>query len=247
MTLNCAIIDNDQQSSELLKNYIDTSPTLLLTTVFLDAKAAAHKICCEDNIDILFLDIEMAQVPGINLIHNLHSKVKSIILITTQPLYAVKAFELPVADFLLKPISFPRFFHAISKVERQHCIQRKMPVHRKEDFFIRSLNNYNKLINCRYDEVIAVEVRGKELQLHTRSQTFSTLLTMYEMEAELAHREDFIRVHRSFIISKRFIDNVQDNVVTMKYLDLKFTIGDHYRKNLFDYINSKILKPKKKA
>jgi DNA-binding LytR/AlgR family response regulator len=183
-------------------------------------------------VDLILLDIEMPDMSGLELTRHLKNKDVIIIFTTCKKDYAVEAFELNVADYLVKPVMPARFIQAIEKAKMLlESKKEEMKLIGDEFLFIRDSNIVRRL---RLDDILYAEAMGDFVKLHTAKKTYVTHATFKIAEKRLSPPK-FIRVHRSFIVALDKIDNLQDGGIV---IDGKFIpVADTYRKAFNQRIN----------
>jgi len=196
----------------------------------------AMTILQRDKIDILLLDIQMPEVTGLEFARRLKNP-PSIIFTTAYSEYAVESYELDVVDYLLKPISFPRFLQAINKVtERKGSAEAVAPVvnviqsqpeKAEEDNII--IKSGSKVYRIKYDDLIYIEGQREYVTFHTTKQRITTLFSLKELEERLPS-DLFIRIHKSYIISLKHIEMIERNIVQIA--GKKLAVGGSYKDGL---------------
>lgn len=216
--IKCIVVDDEPIARQYLSDYVAKMPQLELLAVFNSAKEAWEMIET-GAADLVFLDIQMPGLTGIELIRTLQKK-PAIILTTAYSEYALEGYELDVADYLLKPISFDRFARAVNKVadrlEKQagNLSPDGLPSGEKElpdrDFvFVKS--GY-KSVKVNISDILYVEGMKEYVVIHTKDKKFIKLDRMKNMENFLKGK-GFIRIHKSYIVSLKGIDAVFGNTV----------------------------------
>jgi DNA-binding LytR/AlgR family response regulator len=223
--LSCMLVDDDELSRSMLKQLIKKTEYLQLLHTC-ESAIEAHNILDKDDkgIDILFLDIEMPEMTGIDLLKTLQNKKINIILTTSREQYAVEAFEYNVTDYLVKPISYPRFLKAITKV-------REKMEHEAGSFsvdlpylFVRS---NHKIVKIEPNEIDFIEALSDYILIHTSKQKYVVHSTMKGIEEKLIPFKRFVRVHRSYIVNMNHVEVVQDIHVIVRGKTIP--IGRSYR------------------
>jgi DNA-binding LytR/AlgR family response regulator len=231
--LTCFVIDDEPLAEEILCEYIKKVSFLKLAGSFssaLDASAAME----HDKPDLLFLDINMPDLDGLSFISMLNPK-PNIILTTAYDQYAVKAFELEVNDYLVKPISFERFYKSVlrlhqnqkNKEESEEKEKRPTLPSEKDSIFIQSGTRIQK-INIK--DILLIEGMKDYLRIHTVKDKIMTLLTFAKLE-ELLPPGKFCRVHKSFMVAIDKIDHVEKNRI--KIGDQIIPVSDTYAEKFF--------------
>lgn len=236
MKLNCVIIEDEPLARNLLSDYVNKVPSLKLVQAFGNPLEALELLRTQP-IDILFLDVQMPQLTGISLLKVLQNK-PMVILTTAYSEYALEGYELDVADYLLKPVTFERFLKSVDKVTQRLSGESKQTVvaetQATPDYVF--VKDGTKSVKVMLDEILYVEGLKDYVTIHTRQQKITTLQRMKTLEEQLP-AEKFIRIHNSFIIAVRAIDVVQKNEVQIGPALLP--IGDTYRKAFREFIEKK--------
>jgi len=216
--IKCIVVDDEPIARQYLSDYVAKMPQLELVAVFSSAKEAWEMI--ETGVsELVFLDIQMPGLTGIELIRTLQKK-PAIILTTAYSEYALEGYELDVVDYLLKPISFDRFARAVNKVsgrlEKQAGSSSNglLPANEKESAtrdFIFVKSGY-KSVKVNISDILYVEGMKEYVVIHTKDKKFTKLDRMKNMENFLKEK-GFIRIHKSYIVSLKSIDAVFGNTV----------------------------------
>ena len=226
--MRCAIVDDDELSIRLIVEYINQTDFLDLSGTFTNAIKASNALLREP-VDLIFLDVEMPDMTGLELIRSLEKKPQ-VILITSKSDYALEAFEYQVADYLLKPVSYSRFLKAVNKARELHEVKQKGATQPKHLY----IKEDSVLVNVPLSNIMWIEALGDYVTIHLTDKKHTVLTTMKSLETKLPENE-FMRVHRSFIVRIDKISNLDGNmlVVGKKLLP----IGKSYRKALMDRLN----------
>jgi len=230
---NCLIVDDEPPAREVLKRYIAQLPMLNLLGECSNAMQAAMSLKSE-RIDILFLDIQMPQLSGLELIGTLTNPPK-IILTTAFAQYAVKAFELEVKDYLLKPVSFERFLKAVMKVLPGQVSGHDAPVEQGTGNNSSPAFLYfradRKMVKVQLDDIEYVESLKDYVKIHTSKGIVITKFTMASLEAMLSPAA-FIRVHRSYLVAFDKIDSYTPDEVYISAREVP--IGAKYQMQVLE-------------
>jgi two-component system, LytTR family, response regulator len=225
--INCIIIDDEPLAVKKLVNYINKLPTLNLLETFNSAVSAIGFLKA-NSIDLIFLDIEMKEITGIQLLESVNTKSK-VIITTAYEKYAIKGFELQVSDYLLKPITFERFLKASDKVAQdlgQRVTNEHFKVFVKTEYRLEGINT---------SEILYIEGLGDYRRIITLQKKILTLQTFKEL-TDLLPRDKFCRVHNSFIVSIDKIEKIERNRITIK--EQLIPISDSYGKVFYNKINT---------
>ena len=225
--MNCIVVDDEEISRNIISHFVEQTEGLNLVQVCLDAVEAAN-VLQKSSIDILFLDIEMPGMTGLELIKSVPIKPATI-LITSRAEHAVEAFEINVADYLVKPVSYSRFLKAVEKIKNKPTsIINEGP---NNDLFVKT---DSKIVKVNLKELQYVEALADYVILHTSSQKFVVHSTMKGIEKRLPY-PDFIRIHRSYIINADKIESIEDLSVL---INKKFIpIGASYKESFMKSLN----------
>jgi DNA-binding LytR/AlgR family response regulator len=237
--IRCIAIDDEKLALDLIEDDILKVPFLQLVKKCRNGVEALDVLQTE-KIDLLFLDIQMPDISGIQFLKSLTHK-PLVIFTTAYEKYALEGFELDVVDYLLKPYSFERFLKAVNKAQEHLSILNKnsdQPVTEEISFsnqFIFVKSDY-KLVKIEISEIQYVESLKDYVKIVAGDKPIVTLSSMKAIEEKLV-APDFIRVHRGFIVNIRKIQYIHRNFV--KVGDKEIPIGDNYKENFLQIINQK--------
>ncbi len=249
MNLRCLVVDDEQAALNVLTNYISKTPFLELAGTFLDP-IAALEVVYREQIDILFLDIHMPEISGLEFIKLLRGRTK-VILTTAYSQYALEGFELDVVDYLLKPVPFDRFLRAVQKVKETKPVPQERlanPEHintlvnkpsQPDHVFVKV---DGKIVKVRFEEILYIEGLGNYVSIYTATGRLVTLSTMKEVEEYLPEKE-FIRVHRSHIIALAKVEYIEGNQVFLGK-DIAVSLGETYRERFFKLLEENMMNRK---
>jgi two-component system, LytTR family, response regulator len=226
--IRCVVIDDEPYARELLKNFISKVPDASLEGSFASALHAIP-ILSKENIDVIFLDIQMPDISGIDFIKSLDQR-PTIIFTTAYAEYAIEGFALDVADYLLKPFDFQRFLKAINKVRKKSVALPERESSAAEDFIF--VKDGTKLVKVQYSQILFLKGTREYVTLHTSTQKIMTLQTMKSFENNLP--DYFVRVHNSFIINLRTIDSIEKDEIQIA--DELIPVGQTYKKAFHEKI-----------
>ncbi len=224
--MKALIVDDNDIARTTLVHLANQIPNLTIVNEYSNAITAYHH-SQTNHVDLIFLDIEMPEMTGIELTKNLVGKDIMIIFTTSKKEYALEAFELNIADYLLKPFTPARFLQAVSKAQIILDSKKENVQFNKEEFiFIRDSNITRRL---KVDDIFYAEAMGDYVKFYTTEKMFAIHGTMKAAEERLL-KVDFIRVHRSYIVAVGKIDTIQDGgiVINGKFIP----VADAYRKAL---------------
>lgn len=224
--MKALIVDDNEIARTTLAHLAKQVPNLTIVNEYTNAIAAYHHFQVA-HADLIFLDIEMPEMTGIELTKNLAGKDTIIIFTSSRKEYALEAFELNIADYLLKPFTPARFLQAVSKAQAIFDSKNEKVQYGKDEFlFVRDANVTRRL---KLDDIFYAEAMGDYVKFYTKEKMFAIHGTMKAAEERLL-KDNFIRVHRSYIVAVGKIDTLQDGGII---IDGKFIpVADAYRKAL---------------
>lgn len=239
----CYIVDDESHAIRVLMKYIEMTPGLTLTGSETDPLKAWTAIDNKMvNPDIVFLDIDMPHLTGMELADMI--KPTQIIFTTAHSNYAINAFDNDATDYLLKPVSYERFLKAVSKARGKFLLKNQVSLteNEDEDFFIKS-ETKGKMIKLKYDEIYFIEAKANYLKFYLNERSHLAYLTMKEIEEKLSSTK-FIRIHKSYIVNIKKIIALQGNEVILEN-NKHVEIGRTYKNNILAEINPKLISTKR--
>jgi two-component system, LytTR family, response regulator len=220
----------------MMVDYVSKVPSLHLVEAC-SSPLAVIDVLRNNSIDLLFLDVQMPELTGISLLKILQKK-PLVILTTAYSEYALEGYELDVADYLLKPITFERFLRAVDKVTQRlegkatPVVQEKIHQETVQPFVF--VKDGTKLVKVRLDDILYVEGLKDYVTIHTKTQKVVSLQRLKALEDQLP-ADKFIRIHNSFIVALHAIDVIHKGDVQIK--DVMLPIGETYKKSFRDFID----------
>jgi DNA-binding LytR/AlgR family response regulator len=237
--MNCIAIDDEPLALDLLTDYIEKIPFLKLEKTFTNPIEALGYLQ-ENNVDLIFLDIELPYLNGIEFVKCLQSK-PMVIFITAFEKYALAGYDLEITDYLVKPFVFERFLKAVNKAYSLNKLNRKrversLPVQEKESHsdFIMVKTGYST-ININLNEILYIEGLKDYIKIHLPGKTILTLNSLKKLQ-EMLPESRFARVHRSFIVSLPKIDSIQRSRIVIGKTFVP--VGENYKSAFKDMIAS---------
>jgi len=227
-TYNCIIIEDEPLAAEVLQDYIRQIPFLKLACCCTDAFYAMETLQQFD-IDLMFLDIHLPKMKGLDLITVL-TKPPKIIITTAYQEYALQGYEFNVIDYLLKPIEFSRFLKAVNKIEQsKEIILAARPVALPTERVYLLFNVGKKKVKVFLDEILYIESMKEYIRVNTKNKSVLTKFKLSEVEGLLSEN-NFLRIHRSFIVAKDKIDAFSATEVELDGKQLP--IGRSYKESV---------------
>lgn len=239
--LRCCIIDDEPLAQELIKTYVEKTPFLTLVDTFSSASLAVKTII-ENNIDIIFLDIQMQELNGIEFARIVPPSCR-IIFITAFEQYALDGFKTNALDYLLKPVSYLEFLGAANKaLEWFELVEKSNTSNHNNDFII--VKSEYKLIQIAISNILYIEGLKDyvKIYLEDSDKCVLSLMSLKTLESSLP-QDRFMRVHRSFIVQTSKIKVIERNRIVFgkQYIP----VSDSYKEVFNDYINNRTLTPSK--
>lgn len=234
MILNCVIVEDEPLARNLMVEYVRKVPSLNLIEAC-SSPVTAIDVLRKNSVDLLFLDVQMPELTGISLLKILQKR-PLVVLTTAYSEYALEGFELDVADYLLKPITFERFLKAVDKVT-QRLESKQAPATEKiiqettSPFVF--VKDGTKLVKVQLNDILFVEGLKDYVTIHTRQQKIVSLQRLKSLEEQLP-ADKFIRIHNSFIVALQAIDVVHKGEVQIGGAMLP--IGETYKKTFKEFI-----------
>lgn len=228
MTLSCVIIEDEPLAAEKLEGFINRVPFLKLSASFDNALDGLAFIKC-NSIDILFLDIQMEKLTGIQLLESLAQK-PYVVVTTAYSDYAIKGYELNVTDYLLKPYPFERFLASVNKVYDDILL--KQNSNTQNHIFVKT--EY-RIENIATDDILYIEGMQNYLRIVTSDKKIMTKQSFKSILQQLP-RGKFIQVHKSWIVSISKIESVERNRI--KIANILIPVGDTYKEAFYSAIHN---------
>ena len=211
--LTCAIIDDDEINRLTLEHYIELTPNLKLEASLADGIAGLTFFREGNKVDLLFLDIEMPHLNGLELLRVLPDPPE-VIITTARQDFAVDAFELRVTDYLVKPFDFARFSQAVQRVQPpRSAAPAAAPVSDSTDLFVK-VNS--RMVRINFDEVLYVEALSDYVNIVTDKHKYIVYTTLKALETRLGTFANFSRVHRSYLLNTQHIESIEDNTANLR-------------------------------
>ncbi|MDR6919396.1 LytTR family DNA-binding domain-containing protein [Chryseobacterium sp. 2987] len=227
--INCIILDDEPFAVRLLNDY--ALKTGVLNVIYAGSDVyEVMKILRSESIDLIFIDIQMPELTGIEMM-KMFNKNHNFIVTTAYAEYALEAFDFHVVDFLLKPIVFNRFYQSVEKfIQWQQAFA---PSPQTEYLLVRADRKYYKIA---FEEIVYIEGLKDYIRIHTVNDKVMMLENMKDILEKLPENR-FMRIHRSYIIATDKIKVIEGNRIQMRNLDF-VTVGETYRKPFSDWIES---------
>lgn len=232
MNIKCLVIDDELLARDYLKNYISKIPELELIGDF-NSPLKATELIKSGKVDLLFLDIQMPDITGVDFLKSLTTKPE-VIFTTAYQEYALEGFNLSAVDYLLKPFSFERFFRAVNKVidkfeSKALNIDNEIPPVQAQTSYAENyltIRADRKFYKINFDNLKYIEGQKAYVTFHTNEKNITALASLKELEDSLP-KELFIRIHKSFIVAIREISSLEGNIIEVD--DTRLPVGKSYK------------------
>ncbi|MDI3321487.1 LytR/AlgR family response regulator transcription factor [Pinibacter soli] len=235
--LKCTIIDDEPLATTLLENYISKVPFLDLVKTYNNPMDGLIDFN-SNPVDLIFLDIQMPQLTGIQFMKLLQNRAQ-VIITSAYEEYAIEGFEHNVTDYLLKPISFERFYKAVEKAYNRTNPTQKIEggpdLHAPTGGYI-FIKVETKMVRVELDDILYIEGLKNYVSIHTKTQRIVTLQVMKQLEKVLPPNR-FVRVHKSYIVALDKIVSIERQEVSIK--DQIIPIGVTYQESFFKLLESR--------
>jgi DNA-binding LytR/AlgR family response regulator len=237
--IKCLVVDDEPIAAQVIKSYLDKLDSFALVETCENA-LQAFEYLQTNRVDLLFLDIQMPKITGLEFLKTLQNPPK-VILVTAYREFAFEGFELDVVDYLLKPVSFERFLKAINKftnldnkIARSHLDESKMPVSRGESIWVRA---DRKNVKIQIDDIHYIEGLKDYVKIYVKNGLIISKMPMKNMEKMLPS-EGFIRIHRSYLVPISKITAFNNEGIEIDSAILP--IGKMYKESVIRYLEQYI-------
>ncbi|OJW82700.1 MAG: DNA-binding response regulator [Bacteroidetes bacterium 46-16] len=235
MIINCLVVDDEPVARQGLLEHIKEIDFLNPVGECKDALEASA-LLQKEKVDLVFLDIQMPKLTGIDFLKSL--PVQPLVIFTTAyPQYAIEGYELDIVDYLLKPISFNRFLKAALKAQDKFYLQHKQLQPAADDFFF--VKSGQKIEKINFADILYLEGMSNYIIIHTQQKKHVSYLTFKGIQEQLP-KDQFIRTHKSFLVSVSAIQAIDGNEVILE--TGKIPISKNYKEGLMNRIEKNLFK-----
>lgn len=237
----CYIVDDSEACIVHLSECISKIENLRIEATFTNPVLALNALSTIDKIDILFVDVEMPVLNGLELAQKLIERVSVLIFVSAHGHYALESFDVKAKGYLLKPYSFAKFEQAL-----RYALEDPVPIMgeevkaEKEYIFIKNKYKNASIVRLSLKNVIMAESVHDDIILYTTHGEYTTHISLKKLEELLTGYHNFIRIHRAFVVSLAHIAEIRKNKVAM-INGTEICIGDFYRERLFNHINANLI------
>lgn len=215
--LKCLIVDDEEMSRATIEHFVQNTDVLELAGVCSNAIEAGN-VLRKSDVDVLFLDVEMPEMNGLDLIKSL-TKKPEIVLVTSKENYAVEAFEYSVTDYMVKPVEYSRFLKSVNKVKDKLNIDAQIKTPSSDDISMEEdevfIKTDSKLVRIKYRDILFVEALADYAVINMPDAKHIIHSTMKKLEVKFPEA-DFTRVHRSYIVNLKKIEQIEDMNILIK-------------------------------
>lgn len=238
--IRCLIVDDEQHALDILLHYINQTPLLQLVASTTNPMEALQ-IVATQKIDLIFLDIQMPELSGIDFIRSINGKCK-VVLTTAYSEFALEGYDLDVVDYLLKPIRLPRFLTAVQKAATalNNTTAEKEKEQPEDDYIFVKTESKGKLLKINLADIDYIEGMKNYIAIYSGGKKTLVYTSMKDMEERLPGRQ-FIRVHKSFIIAIDRITGIEGNRVLLKGITAEIVAGENYKADLMKIVKGKMI------
>ncbi len=237
--IRCLIVDDEQHAIDIIAHYIGQTNYLELVSTTTNPVEALQTVITQ-HIDLVFLDIQMPELSGIDFIKAINGKAK-VILTTAYSEFAIEGFELDVVDYLLKPVRFPRFLNAVQKAVKAISEKTAEPETSNDDNYIFvKTESKGKLLKINLDDIEYIEGMKNYVAIFRGGQKTLVYTNLKDLILHLPVKR-FIRVHKSFIIPVNRITGIEGNRILLKNVSAEILIGESYKEELMEMIKHRMI------
>ena len=236
--INSLIVDDEPLAREIIQSHLSKIPNWSVAATCANADEA-YEALLKFEIDVIFLDIQMPTITGIDFLKSIKNP-PLVIFTTAFNEYAIKGYELNVVDYLLKPILFNRFFQAIEKVNEKLRSEKETEKLKEENTYY-FFKYEGKLLKIIFEEIVYVKAEQEYSFIYTENDKFLVSMHLKKVQ-EILPENDFLRIHRSYIVSKNKITSIEGNTVQIED-SIKLPIA---KKNKSSLLNSLKIKNSQK-
>lgn len=230
--MNCLIVDDEEMSRNMVRHFVEQTEFLNLVGVCENAIDASN-IINKEKIDVIFLDIEMPQMSGYELLDTFVDNPPQVILVTAKKDHAVEAFNYDVTDYLVKPLTYGRFLKAITRAQERMSFKQETSetgrIH--EELYVRS---ESRIVRVKYDDIMYVEALADYIMIFTADNKYIVHSTMKGFQSRLP-QDQFVRLHRSYILNINKIEAIENLFVLVNKKHIP--IGASYKEAFINRLN----------
>lgn len=242
--ITCLIVDDEQSATNVLKSYVEKTPFLELVAIANDPLEALA-ILREKKIDLVFVDVQMPNLSGVEMVKMIQGEKTKVIFTTAFSEFAVEGFEQEALDYLLKPISFERFLKAAQRALDASAFSPSewQPPTKEDDYIFVKTELKGKMLKVNFKDIMYIEGLKNYVSIYTPEERIISYISFKQLEEVLP--PNFKRVHKSYIVSMDKIKAVDGNQILLHGMKAYIPLGETYRAPFFDMLQQKIMGGKK--
>ncbi|MES2418269.1 MAG: LytTR family DNA-binding domain-containing protein [Bacteroidota bacterium] len=241
-TYHCVVIDDDAYAIKRIVVYIAQTPWLVLIGQYRDPQLAITELKGIENLDIVFLDVNMPGITGMELAPLIRNKTKKLVFVTAHTKYAYEAFKANADDYLLKPYTLIQFLSCLDKLFPTQSRSKLIDPQKADDFFfVRSREETPRLVRINFSEIIMVESKKNYILIYTTKTQVLTYMSLQEISRILCLDLGFIQLQRSYIVKMDQIVSIEGNCVRLLN-GANIIVGELYRKTFGEFVERKFLR-----
>lgn len=239
--LSCLIVDDEQHAIDVLEHYVKQVQFLQLSGTCTHPLNALQLVN-EQKIDLVFLDIQMPDISGIDFVKAANGKCH-FIFTTAYSEFATEGFELEVVDYLLKPIPFPRFLKAVQRVVNMTTRSHQVFDHSEsieDDYIFVKTEFKGKMLKIELRDIDYIEGMKNYVAIHYNGHKTMALLNLKDLEQRLP-KKNFLRIHKSFIVAISKITAIEGNKILLRNVNAEIMLGDAFKTEFLDIMRNKLM------
>ena len=230
--IRCLLVDDEQSALDILRQYVERTPFLELVATTNPVEAL--RLVATQPIDLVFLDIHMPQLSGLDVMPLLTGKCR-VVLTTAYSKFAVQGFELEALDYLLKPIAFERFLKAAQKALNAQAPLPPVPALPPDNYIFVKTESRGRMRKVAFEDIVYVEGLKNYVSIYTEQERIITLLNLKDLQDRLPAAQ-FLRVHKSYLVSLAKIKTVDGGLILFQDGNAGVPLGDAYRRGFFEVL-----------
>jgi two-component system LytT family response regulator len=236
--INCVIIDDDQYAIDIISDYIEEIPNLYLQKSYTSSLQALTALSTGIRPDLVFMDIDMPGLTGIQLARQLEGKIDHIIFTTSHSEHAIAAFDVGAKHYLLKPFDLGRFVEVVMKVTAKNNVSASTTVSPVLDYYLRP-GPRGEFLRLLKKDIYYIQAAGNYIHVFSNNKRHTTYMTMKEMEKDFPTGDGFYRVNRSYIINTAHVTKVNGNSIYVNTHPI--TMSGEFKTDFLKYLKDHTL------
>jgi len=238
--IRCIAIDDQLSSLQGLEKYILDTPNMRLVNSYTDPALALKELSRAEPVDLMFMDINMPQISGLELAQALRGKSRKLIFTTAHKEYAFEAYEADGDAYLQKPYSYAKFLVTINRLFGDNLENVENNLAQSDSFLVKNKEEDHRAIMVKYADIIAFESFHNYVKIHTDKKIIIAYLSLKDVREQLNISKQFIQLHRAYIISIPHIQHIEGQRITLVN-QLSFNVGDIYTNEFKDFYNERVI------